>query len=999
MVRNTNIKGKIMDCFNLVGNAVTNVSVSSSNGGPVKGADQGANQPLPTQMLESEARFYGRYPWSLEVFPKLRDIVERLRLELRHLSDVEEEWQRREVNLNIFLFCCAISESVDDFLLGKAWDFSKVGSLPLVGSVLNGAKSLLDKRRKFRERRLKRLARWRESWEKALQVFIRGFLSDREKDEVGGRDELSARDLESLLAFSLPETLLELRPRIPAAFHAQDLTHFDIVKLGAKFAQTVPDRSRPVLVVGLRTAGSYFAPVLHAQLSREGFTDVDSVSIRPKSGVGYWEMLHLQRAADKQAKTIVIDEPGGTGTTNAMGVDCVHQAGIASENIVLMVPVHPTVLDWREKSGYMRLARIRKLSLEPEEYHKHSFMQLDSAEEQLSVYFRALGYTEARIVESSKSGQINRDLRNLSEEKSQNRFKRVYEVHLRKENGEREIRFILAKSVGWGWLSYHAFHTGEKLAGFVPPVLGLRNGLLYTEWFDRQKNFEGLVRRDRVIETAASYVAARVKNLPLKEDATADLAEEARHYGSEKLVDYLSHAYGGRAISGLKRARLRHDLAARQVPCPTFIDGRMRRLEWIEGQDFIFKSDFEQHGLGKYELSITDPAYDLAEVILNFELTFKEEEQLINQYVDDSGDADVRRRLFLNKVQAATWAMSSNLINLADARLAHRHEEFHKRFTEAWDFLTIHSAHRCGSLCQRPENIRWESPVVALDIDGVVDKHVFGFPTTTIAGIQAISMLHNHGFTIVLDTARTVREVKEYCRAYGLAGGVAEYGAWAWDSISGNEVVLVTQEDREQLSELAQSLREIPGVFLNEGYRYSIRANIYGPNGTLPLPTPLIQTLMARLKVDRLQLRQTSIDTTIIARGTDKGKGLLALKALAGQEQAETITVGDTESDLPMFAVSQRSYAPGNMTKCRPVAKAMGCKVVDGKYQVGLLAIARAITHPDGGSCERCTPGSELQRAKDQDIFLKLLETADKGRMARLFSALCDPMSIKAFVK
>ena len=986
-----------MDSFNLVDSALTRINRGSPQNRPVRATERGADKPLPTRVLECESRFYGHYAWSLEVFPRLREIVERLRLELRHLSDVEEEWQRREVKLNIFLFCSAIGESVDDFLLGKTWDFSKVGSLPLVESVLNSAKSLLDKRRKLRERRLKKLARWRESWEKALQVFIRRFLSEKGGD--GGWDESSTRDLESLLNFSLPETLLELRPRIPAAFHAQDLTHFDVIKLGAKFAQTVPDRSRPVLVVGLRTAGSYFAPLLHAQLSHEGFTEVDSVSIRPKSGVGHWEMLHLKRAAGKKAITIVIDEPGGTGTTNALGVDCVRRAGIASENIVLMVPVHPTVLDWREKPGYMRLAKIRMLPLEPEEYHKNSCMQPDSAEEQLSVYFQALGYTEARIVESPHSGQINRHLRALSEEKSQNRFKRVYEVHLRKENGEQEIRFILAKSVGWGWLSYHAFHASQKLAGFIPPVLGLRNGLLYTEWFDREKDFEQLVQRDRVIETVASYVAARVKNLPLKEDATADLADEARHYGSEQLVDYLSHAYGGRAIAGLKRARLRHDLAARQVPCPTFIDGRMRRLEWIEEQNFIFKSDFEQHGLGKYELSITDPAYDLAEVILNFELTSKEEEELINRYVDDSGDADVRRRLFLNKVQAGTWAMSSNLINLTDPRLAHRHEEFHKRFTEAWDFLTIHSAHRCGSLCQRPEKIGWKSPIVALDVDGVVDKHAFGFPTTTSAGIQALSLLHNHGFTIVLDTARTVKEVKEYCRAYGLAGGVAEYGAWAWDSMSGDEVVLVTQEDREQLTELAQRLRAIPGVFLNEGYRYSLRANIYGPNGTVPLPTPLIQTLMARLKMDRLQLRQTSIDTTIIARGTDKGRGLLALKALAGQEHAETITVGDTESDLPMFAVSKRSYAPGNMTKCRPIAKAMGCEVVDGKYQVGLLEIARAITHPDGGSCERCNAGNKLQQAKGQDIFLKMLEIADQGRMSRLFSALRDPMSLKAFVK
>jgi hydroxymethylpyrimidine pyrophosphatase-like HAD family hydrolase len=986
-----------MDGSKFVENAVNEVPASSLNGISMKTVDCSLNQPLAPRLLQSESRFYGRYPWSLDVFPRLREIVDRLRSELHHLREVDEEWQRQEVRLNIFLFSCAIGEAVDDFILGKGWDFSKVGSLPLVGKALSGAKSLLEMRRKLRERRLKRLAQWRKSWGDALQVFIVSFLNETE--EAGPSFESSVRELESLLAFPIPGSLLERRPRIPAAFHAQDLTHQDVVKLGTKFAGDVPDRSRPILVVGLRTAGSYFAPVLHAHLSREGFADVDSVSIRPKSGVGYWEMLHLRRAADKKAIVIVIDEPGGTGTTNALGVDCVRRAGVAKENIVLMVPVHPTVLDWREKPGYMRLAQIRMLPLEPEEYHKHSLMQVDVTERQLSEYFQWLGYAEARIVDSAEAAQINLHLRSLSEEKSQNRFKRVYEVHLQKESGEREVRFILAKSEGWGWLSYHAFHSSEKLAGFVPPILGMRNGLLYSEWINAEKQSKEALRRDQAIEKFASYVAARVQRLPLSDDPTADLAEDSRHYGSEKLVDYLSHAYGGRAIAGLKRPRLRQELAARQVPNPTFIDGRMRRMEWIEGQDFIFKSDFEQHGLGKYELSVTDPAYDLAEVILNFELNPAEEEQLISRYVDSTGDADVRRRLFLNKVQAGTWAMSSNLINLADPRLAHRHDEFHKRFVEAWDFLTIHSALKCGSLCHRQANIGWKSPIVVLDVDGVIDKHVFGFPTTTIAGMQAISQLQSHGFTIALDTARTVREVKEYCRAYGFAGGVAEYGAWAWDSISGKEVVHVTREDREQLFDLAAKLREIPGVFLNDEYRYSIRANIYGPNGTMPLPTPLIQTVMARLKLDRLQMRQTSIDTTILARGTDKGKGLLVLKALVGQDQAETITVGDTESDLPMFAVSQRSYAPGNMTKCRPVAKAMGCHVVEGHYQVGLLQIARAITHADGGSCEKCETGGGLQQAKSQDLFLQLLETADLGRMARLVSALRDPMSLKAFVK
>jgi hydroxymethylpyrimidine pyrophosphatase-like HAD family hydrolase len=983
-----------MDSLNAVDGTSVDVSihysVSSSQTPP---SDTDELKPQPVRLMDCESRFYNYYPWSLQVFPTLREVHERLRGELKHLETVEEEWQRREVEINIFLLACAVTESIDDFLLGKTCDLSKIKDMAaFAGPVLRGVEGIFEKRRNLRSRSLKSLFTWRTVWEQTLQPFVRGLLTGRVPHN-------SVRELESLLAFPLPVTLLKSRPRIPAAFHAQDLTHLDIVTLGDKFISSFPDRARPVMIVGLRTAGSYFAPVLHAHLSSQGYEDVSSMSIRPKSGIGYWEMLSLKRGAKRKALVIVIDEPGGTGTTYARAVDCISGASIAKKDIVLLLPIHPTVRNWSEKPGYLRLSRFCILPLEPEEYYKHKLLQLESAKSQLSTYFRQLGYTEVRVLETEKSDQINRHLRRLSEEKSQNRFKRVYEVQLVKATGERETRLVLAKSVGWGWLSYHAFLAGERLTGFVPSMLGLRNGLLYSEWCGRDHDGLQNDSRSRIIETAASYIAKRVKKLNLSGDPTADLAEEGRHFGCEQLIDYLGRAYGGRAIVGLRRGRLRHEFGKRNVPCPTFTDSRMQKLEWLSGPESTFKSDFEQHGLGKYELSITDPAYDVAEFILNFRLSCEEEEQLINQYVSRSGDADVRPRLFLNKLQAGTWAMRSALSNLTDPRLAHRHEEFHRRYIDAWNFLTIQSAHRCGGLYQKRETIAWKPPFVFLDVDGVLDKHVFGYPSTTAAGIQALALLQNHGVTVALDTARSMQEVKEYCRAYGFAGGIAEYGAWVWDAVGGNEMVLVSMEDKQQLDELAERLRQIPGVFLNDDYQYSLRAFTYGPNGTVPLPTPVIETLMAKLKLDRLKMRQTSIDTTVTARANDKGKGLLALKALIGQEPAETIAVGDTEPDIPMFAVSQRSFAPGNMSSCRPIAKALGCNIVPGRYQVGLLQIAHAIVHPDGGRCNTCTSPHNLDRLKEPDLFLKLLRVADEGRMARLFGALRDPMSYKAFKK
>src|SRR5215475_2035334 len=131
-----------MDNFNTIDKQFfgTDVSEPIIHSAQVEDRSAVGLQPLRTPALESESRFYGRYPWSVHVFPRLRDIVDRLNSELRHLSKTEEDWQRREVQTNIFLFCCAICESVDDFLLGRTWDFSKARkTVPFSGPFIRGA--------------------------------------------------------------------------------------------------------------------------------------------------------------------------------------------------------------------------------------------------------------------------------------------------------------------------------------------------------------------------------------------------------------------------------------------------------------------------------------------------------------------------------------------------------------------------------------------------------------------------------------------------------------------------------------------------------------------------------------------------------------------------------------------------------------------------------------------------------------------------------------------
>lgn len=200
----------------------------------------------------------------------------------------------------------------------------------------------------------------------------------------------------------------------------------------------------------------------------------------------------------------------------------------------------------------------------------------------------------------------------------------------------------------------------------------------------------------------------------------------------------------------------------------------------------------------------------------------------------------MKDRLLLNKLMAGSWLIASAQRLLRQPQLGDRGLEINEQFIRAWNFLTSISMQFCGSLCNQPGTPTWRSPLVVLDVDGVLDRRHFGFPTTTAAGIRALRLLHSHGYAIAIDTARSAREVRDYCAAYGFIGGVAEYGSYVYDAVSNSELTVLSSEALEEIGILRQSLRRIPGVFLNDGYQYSLRAYTYGSEGTLPVPDLIV---------------------------------------------------------------------------------------------------------------------------------------------------------------
>jgi len=988
-----------------------NLVSSTMDNNPVQG--ETANGQFASS---NERNFYTGYKWCLNAYPTVANAVMHLGDELAKPDGSLDSWQRDEVLTNIYLLSCGIISTIEDYLQGPKYRLpGLLAKLPLSGFLMRAVQRAADWRWSLH---CKRIWQWKERWNQGFADYLALILLETPSVmEVG----LARKRLAALLPPPFDKALREQQLKVPSGFRRQDLTHYDAIKLGQRFVAEHPDRKAPLLVVGLRTSGSYLAPVLQAFFRNEGFATVTMMTLRPQQGTTAEEWSRVTQAAALGFRAVVIDDPPHRGTTVLVAVALLRDAGFASDRIHCLLPVHPAAQVWPQDRPALELADVACTSLPLAEWHKAQLLGSARVERLLHEYYQGQGFRAARIVPSRVAERITSGLQATTQTSRGTRLKHVFEVSLESDQGLTETRYVLAKSVGWGWLGYHAFLVADRLNRFLPPALGLRDGIFYCEWISQADH--GAVAgsqapvlhgvsvataprplptalaqsgREQWIETAAEYVGGRARLLRLEQDPCPALVRDQRHPGMEMLAEVICGAYGSGRIGALMRGRWLSRLAALPNPCPTLIDGRMRPREWVRMAASFRKTDFEHHGLGKYEINVSDPAYDLADFILGAELSTAEEARLLAGYTACSDDRRVVERLFMNKLLAGLNARAAALAGLESPVQTDRHAEFHSQFTRSWNFLTLHTVRHCGRLCHKPAVSRWQSPLVVLDIDGVLDRRLLGYPSTTAAGLHALSLFHTHGFSLVMNSARSPLEVREYCHSYGLAGGIGEYGSYLYDAVTGREQSLVSPQSATQMDRLREALKRIPGVFLNDTYQHSIRAHTYANGGPVAISRLTMHRLLADLGLDRLRYHQTEIDSTVIAAEVDKGRGLDTLLRWVGLQDADTTAVGDSSPDLPMFRVTHRSFAPAQIS-CAREARLLGCRLAARPNQAGLLEIARMLVHPDGKQCPKC---AAFERNWPRgDPFFDVLQAADKSRWSLLLQASLDPSSFRVFVK
>lgn len=936
----------------------------------------------------AEERFYSLYDWCLNPAQSLKELLQRFRDELGRSRTAEFGWQRDECRINLYLFVCAIACTVDDYLASRlAARLDPVSKyFPRWKPLVTIGQWFLDRiqelRRHFTDQAIRR---WRERWRRCVDQACESLLRTATSGESLS-DELE-RTSQELMRVPLPERLLSKRMRLPEAFRCQDFTHQDVISLVRLFVDSSPNHRQPYLVIGLRTAGSYFAPLMAAYLRLLDWPLVSWITIRPKNGISAWEGTRLRRLLRQDTRVLVVDDYPNTGLTFGLTLRMLRRFKVPAERVTVLAPRHAARPDWSLPADIRGSERISIFSLGPAQLLKAGLLEPKSMEILFQEYYRAQGWQRACVINKKDVEEINAGLWRHYSDGFHVRLKRVFAVRLSGPGGKSEIKKVFVKSSGWGWLGYHSYISGTRLSEFVPPVIGLRNGLLLTEWIEGQVPRSESEAHEIVLNTIPSYLAARVRRLPLSGDVWLE-GSSYRGTGWDELIGVLRGAYG-RYTWPLKMPALRSQLRKYLTHTPTLGDGKMGPEEWILTDSKPRKGDFEHHNFGGGELDIVDPAYDLASAVFEFGLSAGWEQKLLHAYARESGDTTIFERILLYKLLYGSIVMRRATSTLSTGSLDGKAKAENLRYLQARNFLAFQMNQFSAGLMGRPERPTWSKFLFFLDLDGVFDRELLGFPHTSWKGLQSLALLQSHGYSVVLNTGRSVQHVRDYCQSYTLPGGLAEYGSVFVDAVRQTETPLVGAEAAGQLKLCREAIHKLPGVFTDPGYEYSIRAYRYPGRNTAGLSVSEVTNLLSSPKFDKLTFISRGPDTYIVQKETGKGPGLLAAKELLESPKAPTAGIGNSEEDTGMLQAVDLAYAPANCSAdLRQLAAEGRCRVMGRPFQWGLLEAVLDLLPSGHKTCNG--NGADPARALNHpnDLIRTLLHVADRQLPSQILSAL-----------
>ncbi len=960
--------------------------------------------------------------------------------------------------LDAFLLAAGLSQMLDDYLHRDVFSLRKVAKqlrrLPspagriasmgahLTGSALYQARSSLAPTPALRagRRDLDELLR-------SLADAVAATVATGASSAPDGAWGSSAHDLDQMRTRGLrleeslrrvPLALTREVLRLPSAFRSFDQRPEDCWRLAQSFADRHPDHDQPLTVVGVRTSGSYLAPLCAAFLRTLGYRDVVATTLRPGQRWLPHEVDGLLACVRAGGRILLVDDPPATGKAIDSAARSLTSIGIERQAITLLLAIFGTcddvpavlqtyeavTLPWNEWAIHEQLAPAAVQRALSELLCDHRITCRDALNASHEVQVAAVDAVEH--IPLSQSPQTH-DLVAMPQTRGHVRARYRLQC-VEQGTNARWSAEVYAKGIGLGYLGRHALAVALPLADFVAPVLGERDGVLWRIWLPEERRLtvapEDVRRANlaRVSERIATYVAARRQELP-SADVTPRLT--GRHPVWQRGSDILSGAFGRAAP--LARPMLHR--AARQmllanIERPSVVDSSMAPAQWFapeppEENWRVRKVDFDERAFSNFDMYCYDAFFDLAGAAAYFQLggcgdasfarslrdhfealtgqTCSDERWLLYQLVALWGDArqlsDVLGTLRQPSMPSpATLAPATSAARSVDAAV----ESTMAAMLDVLRMLSRLLGRYLGERSCADITVQVRGPLCGIDIDGVLETEWLGFTATTPAGTQALRSLACHGYTPVLVTGRSLDEVVERCAAFHLAGGVAEYGAVAYDHVTGRTSVLLSENEQATLAAVRHALRQLPGVWLDESYRHAVRAFRLTQDGRRGLTSEMIETVVRSIAVEG-QVRPIpgAYQTDFMVVGIDKATGLRALVDLlqapvpaVAPAALLAFAVGDSVSDAPMLRLAAHPFAPANADAgLQALARSGECHVdiMTRPYQAGLLqAVSRFLDH----SPAACVTCRVPHHSGDARLVLTALAAQDTGKWGKLIQAV-----------
>jgi len=774
-----------------------------------------------------------------------------------------------EAQLNLLLLLCAAEQLAADHLARGGLDLSSIRRLmrrdgltsTLLNALENASASLCSVRASTDRRTAHRLAAVRALALKVAESIARG--------EASTTIEPSA--IADVFADVDPE-LANSRMKIPSCFRAQDLTAADCFELAARFMKQ-SGVGGDILVVGVRTSGSYMAPLVAGWLRTRG-CEAAYTTVRPKAPHVSAERAVIRRFHPRWA--LIVDDPPMTGASYLRTARRLEECGVDRDAIAFLVPVGAeNALDAEASS---RLAAYRCVELP----HSELAVRRQLASPELMAFIAsAAGRPDAEVSPIFSPDEVERHSR-------RRHAKQVYEVA-----GWGRVH---VKGVGLGWFGYPARHAAFALAGRVPQPLGFWKTLMAT------REEPEMPQARPASADVADYVAKRARGLRV---TALGPSRKFQKDGFYRLAKVLARVYGPMAPLSMSRVRRLLVTAAGDAPA-SLIDGRMGAEEWL-GHSPALKRDFEEHAFDKDDLGLYDAAYDLAGAVLELGPGRELEATLVNRYIEISGDIDVRSRLSLALLLYGAFLLERRSWEVDGQRGTSGWTAAVQAWLDAEAAMTWATDRFLGNAFAGRRAV--EAPVLwSIDVDGVLEDAGLGFSATTPSGALALQTAREAGAAVVLNSGRSLPELALRCDALYLDGAVAEYGSAIWDAVTAVSESLLDADEAAGLERVRDAALGLSDVHVDSRYQHSVRLRRFVHGRARSLEASQVETLL-QAGSGRVRVVQGVRQTDIIGAARDKFSGLERLRRRMGW-RGELFAIGDSGPDMAVARHATRAYAP-----------------------------------------------------------------------------------------